>query len=325
MNLTRILEENKGFSLIGVIISMVVVSIMAALSLPALKGMVFENRANNISLLANALINAESTYVNNNNSFSAIGPLQTAGYLADGLGINFVGGSPSSDCIYGSITAKNDTKICLSVNNSVQNGTSQEISYALEITAAQSSESNNYYDFYNDRRHNIPGSAMINGNEIIYIDPIAVDNNQAGAYGQYIGKSFYITGAICYITETAYINSGRGHTYTRIWNGGMLSLYFIVEAINGNAAVLSYANNPYSECNYSSSESNNAGDSYSYSSWVGGAFQNPYLPEVWGTVRYSYWNGGMSYVPIKSPGYEIEIPVSYLPNLINLNQSNTLN
>ena len=321
----NIAGNNKGFSLIGVIISMVVVSIMAALSLPALKGMVFENRADNISLLANAIINAESTYVNNNNSFSAIGALQTAGYLADGLGINFVGGSPSSDCIYGSITAKNDTKICLSVNNSVQNGTPREISYALEITAAQSQESNNYYDFYNDIRHNIPGSAMINGNEIIYIDPIAVDNNQAGAYSQYIGMSFYITGAICYITETAYINSGRGKTYTRIWNGGMLSLYFIVEAVNGNNAVLSYANNPNSECDYSSSETNNAGDSYSYASWVGGAFQNPYLPQVWGTVRYSYREEGMSYVPVESPGYEIEIPASYLPDLINLNQPNTLN
>ena len=317
--------NNKGFSLIGVIISMVVVSIMAVLSLPALRGMVFQSRANNVSLLANALINAESTYVNNNNNFAAIGSLQSAGYLADGLGINFVGGSPSSDCIYGTITAKNDTKICLSVNNSVENGTPREISYSLAVTAAQSAESGNYYDFYNEIRHNIPGSAMVNGNEIIYIDPIAVDNNQADAYSQYVGMSFYITGAICYITETAYINSGRGHTYTRIWNGGMLSMYFIVEAVNGNTAVLSYANNPNSECDYNSSENNNAGDSYSYSSWVGGAFQNPYLPQVWGTVRYSYWEGGMSYVPVESPGYEIEIPASYLPDLINLNQPNTLN
>ncbi len=326
----HILVKNRGFSLIGVIISMVVISIMAALSLPALKGMVFENRANNVSLLANTLINAESTYVNNNNTFSSIDSLQTAGYLANGLGINFVSGNPSSDCIYGSITAKNDTKICLSVNNSVQNGTPQEISYALTITSTQSAESNNYYDFYNEIRHNIPGSAMIdgingNGNEIIYIDPIVVDNNQGGAYSQYIGENFYITGAICYITETAYINSGRGHTYTRTWEDGMVSLYFIVEAVNGNTAVLSYANNPNSECNYSYSYSNSAGDTYSYGSWIGGAFQNPYLPQVWGTVHYSYGNVEMSYVPIESPGYEIEIPASYLPDLININQSNTLN
>ena len=55
------------------------------------------------------------------------------------------------------------------------------------------------------------------------------------------------------------------------------------------------------------------------------AFQNPYLPQVWGTVRYSYREEGMSYVPVESPGYEIEIPASYLPDLINLNQPNTLN
>ncbi|MHB1661652.1 MAG: hypothetical protein ACYCSQ_03145 [bacterium] len=324
----QIFKNNKGFSLMGVIISMVVISIMADLSLPALKGMMFKNRANNVALLANTLINAESTYVNNNNQFSTLSSLQSSGYLAHGLGINFVNGDSSSNCIYGSITAKNDTKICLSVNNAVQNGTSQEINYALSITSVQSGESNNggnYYDFYREIRHSIPGSSMIGGNEIIYIDPIAVNNNYGGAYSQYVGKNFYITGAICYVTETAYINNGRKFTYTRIWNDGELSLYFIVEAVNGNAAILSYANNPVSECDINSSSSNNAGDSYSYSSWVGGAFQSPYLPEVWGTVQYSYWKGGMNYVPTEPPGYEIEIPANYLPDLINLNQANSLN
>jgi type II secretory pathway pseudopilin PulG len=324
----RKINNNKGFSLIGVIISMAVISIMAAMSLPALKGMVFENRAGNVALLANGLINAESTYVNNNNQFSTISALQGSGYLAQGLGLNFVNGNPYSDCIYGSITAKNDTKICLSVNNSVRNGTSQEISYTLAISSAQNGEPDNnvnYYEFYSEIRHNIPGSAVVGGNEIIYIDPIAVNDNQGGAYSQYVGKSFYITGAICYVTETAYINSGRGLTYTRIWDDGNLALYFIVEAINGNMAILNYANNPYSECEVNSSDSNNAGDSYSYSSWVGGAFQSPYLPEVWGTVKYPYWHGGMNYVPVEVPGYEIEISANYLPDLINLNQSNTLN
>lgn len=324
----KVFKSDKGFSLTGVIISMVVISIMAALSLPALKGMVFENRANNVAVLANTLINAESTYVNNNNRFGSISSLQTAGYLAQGLGIDFVNGDPASDCIYGSITAKNDTKICLSVNNAIQNGTSKEISYALLITSVQNGESNNYgnyYDFYSEIRHSIPGSSMIDGHEIIYIDPIAVNNNYESIYSRYVGKNFYITGAICYVTESAYINSGRGHTYTRIWNDGELSLYFIVEAVTGKTAILSYANNPYSECNINSSSGNNAGDSYSYSSWVGGAFQSPYLPEIWGTVRYSYWSGGMSYVPVEPPGYEIEIPANYLPNLINLNQTNQLN
>ncbi|MGC8553917.1 MAG: type II secretion system protein [Candidatus Acidulodesulfobacterium sp.] len=325
MNFAKITGNNKGFSLAGIIVSMIVLSIMAALSLPALQGIVYENKAQNVSVLANTLINAESTYVNNNGKFSSIGSLQSAGYIAKGIGINFLGGNPDSDCIYGSIKTYDDTKICLSVNNSVQNGTAQEISYTLAVTPSQGGEPYAYYNFYKEIRHDIPGSSIINGNEIIYIDPIALSNNAGGTYGQYVGKSFYITGAICYITEDAYLNSGRGHTYKRIWDGGELSLYFIVESINGNKAILSYANNPYSQCTGSSSYSNNAGDTYSYSDWVGGAFQNPYLPQVWGTVEYAYWEGGMNYVPIEPPGYEIQIPSSYLPKLINLNQSNTLN
>lgn len=317
-------QSNKGFSLVGVLISMVALGIMATAAIPALKGILFKNRADNVSVLANTLINAESTYVNNNNQFSGISGLQMAGYLAQGLGIDFVNNNPYTDCIYGSITAKNDTKICLSVNNVNQNGTSREISYTLAITPDITAIPLNYYNYYLEIKHNIPGSSIINGDEIEYIDPIAL-SNIGGAYSQYIGKSFYITGAICYITETAYVNSGRGHTATRIWYGGQLSLYFIAEAIDGNNAILSYANNPDSSCTYSGSYTNNAGDTYSYSSWVGGAFQNPYLPQVWGTVKYSYWQGGMSYVPVEPPGYEIEIPTSYLPHLINLSQLNTVN
>ncbi len=317
-------QDNSGFSFIGVLISMVALAIMATAAIPAFKGMLFENRANNVSILANTLINAESTYVNNNNLFSGISSLQNAGYLAQGLGINFVDGNPSLDCIYGSITAKNDTKICLSVNDASQNGTSREISYTLLIMPSAGNMQEDYYNYYAEIRHNIPGSSIINGNEIEYVDPIAV-NNQGGAYNSYIGKSFYITGAICYITESAYINSGRGHTSSRIWNDGGLQLYFIVEAVSGNNAILSYANNPASSCNFSSNSGNNAGDSYSYSSWVGGAFQSPYLPQVWGTVKYSYWEGSMNYVPVEPPGYEIEIQASFLPHLINLNQLNTVN
>lgn len=324
MNFIKILySDNKGFSLAGIIVSMLVFSIMAVLSIPALQGMVFENKAGNVSGMANTLINAESAYVNNNNAFSSINSLQSDGYLAEGMGINFVGGNPSSDCIYGSIKTNNDTKICLSVNNASNNGTTQEISYTLAITSSQSGEASNYYDFYKEIRHNIPGSSLVNGNEIIYIDPINISSNGGGTYEQYIGRSFYITGAICYITQMSYMNSGR--TNERIWDGGELSLYFIVESINGNEAVLSYANNPYSQCNGSSSYSNSSGDTYSYSDWVGGAFQNEYLPEVYGNVKYSYWEGGMNYVPIEPSGYEIEIPASYLHNLINLNQYNTLN
>lgn len=326
-------KDNKGFSLIGVIISMIILGIMATAAIPAFKGMLFENRANNVSILANTLINAESTYVNNNNRFSSIIGLQTAGYLARGLEINSAGNNPSGDCIYGSITAKNDTKICLSVNDISQNGISREISYTLTIMPVSSTPSTNYYNYYVEIKHNIPGSSIINkgGNEsqrssIVYVDPIAVGNSSDGAYSQYIGKGFYITGAICYITESAYINSGRwGHTYNRTWNGGWLQLYFIVETVSENSAVLSYANNPSSMCNYNSNSTNGAGDSYSYNSWVGGAFQSPYLPQVWGTVKYAYWEGGMSYVPVQPPGYEIEIPASSLPHLINLNQLNTVN
>ena len=320
----QIVKNNKGFSLIGVLISMVALAIMATAAIPSLKGMFFDAQANNVSILANSLINAESTYVNNNNRFSSIAQLQTAGYLASGLGINFVDNNPSTDCLYGSITAKNDTKICLGVNDASQNGTPREISYTLTIMPAVAGLPAAYYNYYAEIRHNIPGSGVINGNEIEYVDPIAV-SDAGGAYNSYIGKSFYITGAICYITESAYINSGRGHTSSRIWNGGGLQLYFIVEAVSGNSAILSYANNPASSCNFNSNYTNNAGDSYSYSSWVGGAFQSPYLPQVWGTVKYSYWEGGMDYVPVEPPGYEIEIQASSLPHLINLNQLNTAN
>ncbi len=326
-------KNNKGFSLIGVIISMVVLGIMTTAAIPVLKGMLFENQANNISILANTLINAESTYVNNNNRFSSIMGLQTAGYLAQGLDINAAENNPSEDCIYGSIMAKNDTKICLGVNDDSQNGISREISYTLAIMPVSSTPSTNYYNYYTEIKHNIPGSSIINkgGNEsqrssIVYVDPIAVGNSSDGAYSQYIGKSFYITGAICYVTETAYHNVGRfGITDNYTWYRDGLQLYFIVEAITGNSAVLSYANNPSSMCNYNSNSTNGAGDSYSYNSWVGGAFQSPYLPQVWGTVKYAYWEGGMSYVPVQPPGYEIEIPVSSLPHLINLNQLNTVN
>jgi len=326
MKFPNILGNNKGFSLAGIIVSMIVLSIMTALSIPALQGLVYENRAQNVSVLANTLINAESTYVNNNGKFSDISSLQSDGYIAKGIGINFVGGNPSSDCIYGSIKTNDDTKICLNVNNEVRNGTTQEISYTLTVTPSQYNKTAaSYFNFYKEIRHDIPGSAIINGNEIIYIDPIDLNDNSAGIYGQYVGKSFYITGAICYITEDAYLNAGRGLNYRRVWYGGKLYLYFIVESIDGNKAILSYANNPYSQCTGSSSYTNNAGDTYSYNDWVGGAFQNSYLPEVWGTVEYDYWEGGMSYVPIEPPGYEIQIPASYLPKLINLNQSNTLN
>ncbi len=321
----KILKNNKGFSLAGIIISMLVVSIMAALSIPALQGMVFENRANNVSTLANTLINAESAYVNNNNTFSTISSLQSYGYIAKGFGIDFAGENPASDCIYGSITQNDDTKICLSVNDETQGGTTHEISYTLAIMPSQNDEPDSYYNFYTEIRHNIPGSTLLNGNEIIYIDPIAVNDNQSGVYGQYVGKSFYITGAICYTTEIASLNVGRGITHSSTSFGSDLSLYFIVEGVSGNNAILSYANNPLSGCSGGSSYTNSAGDTYTYSDWVGGAFQNPYLPEVWGNVKYTYWEGGMDYVAIEPPGYEIEIPASYLPNLINLNQSNTLN
>lgn len=317
-------KNSKGFSLIGIIISMVAIGVLTISAIPTLKGILFENQANRVSVLANTLINAESTYVNNKNQFKGISGLQAAGYLAQGLGMDFVDNNPRTDCIYGTITAKNDTKICLGVNNANQSGTSREISYTLTITPDLPAPPFNYYNYYSEIRHNIPGSSIINKSEIEYIDPIDLGNAQ-GLYSRYVGKSFYITGAVCYITEHVYMNTGRGHHHERTYNGGGLLLYFIVEAIEGGKAILSYANNPYSKCTMAKSYTNNAGDTYSYSSWVGGAFQNTYLPQIWGTVRYLNWQGGMSYVPVESPGYEIEIPTGYLPHLINLNQLNTVN
>lgn len=314
-------QNNKGFSLIGVIVSMVALGIMATAAMPVLKGILFKNQANNVSVLANTLINAESTYVNNNSQFSGISGLQTAGYLAQGLGIDFVANNPHTDCIYGSITAKNDTKICLSVNDANRNGTSQEISYTLTIMRTADYPAPNYYNYYIEIKRNIPGSSIINGDEIEYIDPIALSNT-GGVYNQYIGKSFYITGATCYITETDYF------TYiTQIWYGGQLSLYFMVEAIDGNNAILSYTNDPISSCNYNAYSQNYGNITDSYGSQVVGAFQNAYLPQVRGVVElYPFGGyGEMSYVPIEPPGYEIEIPVNHLPYLIHLNQLNTVN
>ncbi len=318
INFAKILENNnKGFSLAGIIVSMIVLSIMTALSIPALQGIVCENRAQNVSVLANTLINAESTYVNNNSKFSSISSLQSAGYIAKGIGINFVGGNPNSNCIYGSIKTEDDTKICLSVNNAVNNGTAQEISYTLAVTPSQSGEPNDYYNFYKEIRHDIPGSSLVNGNEIIYIDPIALSNGDGGIYEQYIGKSFYITGAICYVTQAMSRYNRDG--WSRDWADGELKLYFIVEAIDGNSAILSYANDPYSGCGGGSAYTNNSGVTYTENYWVGGAFQSKYLPEVYGNVRYSYWEGGMNYVQVEPAGYEIKIPANYLPDLIKLN------
>ena len=319
------LKNDGGFSLAGVIIAMLAVSIMAAAALPSLKGMMFERNAGRVSLLANTIINAENSYAENNRLFGTISSLQSSGYLAHGLGVNFAGGNPSSGCVYGSIASSDDTEICLNVNEEAGNGAPVETGYTLTVLASVMPHPSNYYDFYREIRHNIPGSAMVNGNEIIYIGPIAGGGGGNGSYSGYVGKSFYITGAICYITETAYINSGRGFTYTRTFISGYPPLYFIVEAVTGNNAVLSYTDDPYSYCEYSSSSTNNAGDTYSYSSWVGGAFQNSYLPEVWGNVSYSYRTTGMYYVPVETPGYEIEIPAPDLPQLIDLNQANNLN
>ncbi len=317
-------KNNKGFSLVGIIISMVVLGILTMSAIPTLKGILYKNQANHVSILANILINAESTYVNNNNQFKGIGGLQAAGYLAQGLGMDFVDNNPHTDCIYGTITAKDDTKICLIVNNTNRNGILREISYTLTVTSNSTVPSSNYYGYYSEIRRNIPGSSIIHKNEVEYIDPIVLGDTQ-GIYGRYIGKNFYITGEVCYITEHAYMNTGRGHKYTRTYSEGGLLLYFVVEAINGNNAILSYANKPSSVCTSDKSFTNSAGDTYSYTSWVGGAFQNAYLPQIWGTVKYLYWHGEMSHVPVESPGYEIEIPASYLPHLININQLNTAN
>ena len=317
MNFTKITGNNKGFSLAGIIVSMIVLSIMAALSIPALQGMVYENKAQNVSVLANTLINAESTYVNNNSKFSDISSLQSAGYRAKGIGINFVGDNPDSDCIYGSIKTDDDTKICLRVNNAVQNGTAQEISYTLAVTPSQNNETYDYFNFYKEIRHDIPGSSLVDGNEIIYIDPIALSNEGGGTYELYVGRSFYITGAICYVTQTMSRSNSNG--WSRDWTEGYLKLYFIVESIDGNSAILSYANNPYSECVGGSSYTNNSGVTYTENYWVGGAFQSEYLPEVYGNVMYSYWKAGMNYVQVEPAGYEIKIPANYLPDLIKLN------
>lgn len=312
------IKGEKGFSLIGIIVSMIAISIMAAASLPVLKGMIFERRANEVSSLAGILIKAESAYINNNNKFGGINSLQSSGYIADGLGIN------SAGCIYASIEEQNDTEICLSVNNGIQNGITSEISYSLAIKPSELSEPPNYLDFYNEIRRNIPGSAMINENEIIYISPITGGGAQNAPYSRYIGKSFYITGADCVEYATYYQDAG---IYGGTAGSTPLFLYFMVEAVNGNTAILSYANDPSSECDYSSYVKTNINDSYYVSSKVAGAFQNSYLPEVAGWVFYGYDTAPQyeNYVPLEPVGYEIEIPANYLPDLISLNQSNTAN
>ncbi|MFW0884565.1 hypothetical protein ACMCNP_05910 [Candidatus Acidulodesulfobacterium sp. H_13] len=323
--------NNKGFSLMGVVVSIIVISIMAVMSMPALKGALFEDRANNVSILANTLINAESTYVNNNRKFGDILPLQEADYLPQGLGINLIKGKSYPNCIYGTIESKNDTKICLSVNNGIVSGTLREISYALTISVAENHVSGNYYNYYREVSDNIPGSSIINGKEIIYIDPIAI-SNYGGAYDSYIGKNFYITGATCYITRYYRIKEKFGyHKYERVVSDGPLKLYFIVEAVKGNEAILSYADDSVFHCIdknipiYKYGE----GDSYTSVTRINGAFQNSYLPEVRGMVEYESWNRisdiVTDYVPIRPSGYEIEIPADHLPKLINLNQTNTEN
>lgn len=299
----------KGFSLIGVIVSMIAISLIAAAGLPVLKGMIFERRAQEVSSLAEILIKAENAYVNDNNKFGGINSLQSSGYIAEGLGIN------SAGCIYAGIEEQNDTEICLSVNKGVQNGITSEISYSLAIKPSELSEPPNYLDFYNEIRHNIPGSAMINENEIIYTYPLT-GGAQNAPYGGYIGKSFYITGADCVEYGTSYQDAG-------IYGGGAgggtpLFLYFIVEAVNGNTAILSYANEPGSECDYSFYAKININDSYYVYSKIIGAFQNSELPEVAGWVFYGYDTAPRyeNYVPLEPAGYEIEIPANYLPDLI---------
>ncbi|HEC25573.1 MAG TPA: hypothetical protein ENI54_06160 [bacterium] len=323
--------NNKGFSLMGVVVSIIIVSIMAVMSIPALKGALFEDRANNVSILANTLINAESTYVNNKRKFGNILPLQKADYLSQGLGINLIKGKSYPNCIYGTIESKNDTKICLSVNNGIVSGTPGEISYALTISVADNRVSGNYYNYYREVSDNIPGSSIVNGKKIIYIDPIAI-SSYGGAYGPYVGKNFYITGAACYIRRYYRVKERFGYRkYERVVSDGPLKLYFIVEAVRGDEAILSYADDSVFNCidkkipiyKY------NAGDSYTSVTWINGAFQNSYLPEVRGMVEYEIWNRIRNivtdYVPIRPSGYEIEIPADYLPKLINLNQTNTEN
>lgn len=323
--------NNKGFSLMGVVVSIIVVSIMAVMSMPALKGALFEDGANNVSILANRLINAESTYVNNNRKFGDILPLQKADYLSQGLGIDLIKGKSYPNCIYGAIESKNDTKICLSVNNGIVSGTPREISYALTISVAENHVSDNYYNYYKEISNNIPGSSIVDGKEIIYIDPIAV-SNYSGAYGSYVGKNFYITGAACYITRYYHVRKKFGYRkYERVLSGSPLKLYFIVEAVKGGEAILSYSGNSAFNCinkkipihKYSTV------DYYTSVARISGAFQNSYLPEVRGIVKYTswnrVWNRVIDYVPIRPSGYEIEIPANYLPKLINLNQTNTEN
>lgn len=316
----KIIKGGKGFSLVGVIASMLAISIMAAASLPVLKGMIYERRAHEVSSLAKMLIKAESAYVNNNNKFGGIGSLRSAGYIADGLGLNFASGSasaPPPDCIFTDIEEENDTEICLSANNVIQNGAVSEISYTLAIKPSEPSEPPNYFDFYNEIGRGIPGSAMANGSEIIYTFPISGGGGPDTLYGSYIGKSFYITGADCVEYGTSYQDAG---IYGGTVGSAPLFLYFIVESVTGNTAILSYANDPDSECDYSSYVKTNINDSYYVFSKVAGAFQNSYLPESAGWVFYGYDTAPKyeNYVPLEPAGYEIEIPANYLPDLISL-------
>ncbi len=317
----NIKKDINGFSLMGIIVSLIIVSLMAAAVLPSLKGIFYEERSGNISELANTLINAESTYVNNNNKFATISELQEGDYLAAGLGLDFVNSDPGTDCVYGSISIIDDTEVCIGVNDSPSNG--QEISYTLTISPSPKYKSSpnaypDYFNFYKEIMYGIPGSSYIPDKKIEYIDPILTGVN-GDSYNGYIGRNFYIGGAYCEAVLTKYINSGRGRTTTYKYVTGPLYLYFMVEGMDGNNAVLSYANNPADSCNsgMNYSYTNNAGDSYSYSYHIAGPFQNSYLPEVNGGVYY--------YVPIEPTGTEIEIPAGYLPDLINLNQLNTYN